>query len=83
MERVMRAPTSSPSTAGNGTATTRTRGSTGRKNAVSPPRPRVQTVTSWPRPARASARARVWTTPPRGFVEYVSSATLTALRRRR
>lgn len=70
MERRMRAPTvSSGGPSGNGTMWTRTAGSTGRKKPESPPRPSVQTVTSSPAAASASARARVWTTPPRGLVE--------------
>jgi hypothetical protein len=48
---------------------TRTAASSGRKNPVSPPRPRVHTVTSTPAPASALANAKVCTTEPRGLVE--------------
>ena len=70
IERNIRAPTdsSSPRSA-KGTARTVTESATGRKNVVSPPRPSVQTSTSTPSVARASASAKVCTTPPRGRVE--------------
>ena len=48
-----------------------------RDNPARALRPSVKTVTSSPAAASASARASVWTTPPRGRVEYVRRAIFT------